>query len=106
MSRLAALAAAALALCAAPAFADAIDGAWCHPDGRTLHIAGPDIVTPGGARLKGEYDRHGFVYVAPAPEPDAGATIVMTLVNDAAMRMKSPSDPYAMWRRCSVKPIS
>ena len=45
-----------------PVLADAIDGDWCHVDGRRLSIAGPDIVTPGGMRTKGDYDRHHFNY--------------------------------------------
>jgi len=47
------------------ALADAIDGDWCHGDGRRLSINGPDITTPGGTHLKGDYDRHHFSYVVP-----------------------------------------
>ena len=51
------------------ALADAIDGDWCHADGRRLTINGPDITTPAGNKLKGNYDRHHFAYVVPAGEP-------------------------------------
>ncbi|MCW5747809.1 MAG: hypothetical protein KIT36_16590 [Alphaproteobacteria bacterium] len=96
---------AAFLLYSPAALADAIDGDWCHTDGRRLTIHGPEIVTPGGAHMKGDYDRHGFAYVVPSPEPDAGATIVMTLLSETQMRMKSPSDPSQLWRRCG-KPVS
>ena len=69
-----------LALSGGAALADAIDGDWCHGDGRRLSINGPDIVTPGGARLKGDYDRHHFSYVVPASEPGAGGTVAMVLL--------------------------
>ena len=46
--------------------ADAIDGDWCHGDGQRLSINGPDITTPGGARLKGDYDPPPFLLRRPA----------------------------------------
>lgn len=88
-----------------PALADAIDGNWCHADGRRLTIKGPQLTTPAGAEIDGDYDRHGFAYVVPAAEPDAGATISMVLLSETEMRMKAPSNPDQLWRRCS-KPIS
>ena len=47
--------------------ADAIDGDWCR-EGRHLSIDGPNITTPGGNAIQGDYDRHGFRYTAPAGE--------------------------------------
>ena len=88
-----------------PARADAIDGNWCHEDGRRLTIKGPQLTTPAGAEIEGDYDRHGFAYVAPAAEPDAGATVSMVLLSETQMRMKAPSNPDQLWRRCG-KPIS
>ena len=85
--------------------ADAIDGEWCHGDGRRLSINGPDIVTPGGARLKGDYDRHHFSYVVPSSEPGAGATVTMVLLSEILMHLKPPSGEEQTWRRCG-KPIS
>jgi hypothetical protein len=94
-----------LALSGGAALADAIDGDWCHGDGRRLSINGPDIVTPGGAHLKGDYDRHHFSYVVPASEPGAGATVAMVLLSEILMRLKPPAGDEQTWRRCG-KPIS
>lgn len=94
-----------LALSGGAALADAIDGDWCHGDGRRLTIQGPDIVTPGGARLKGDYDRHRFSYVVPAPEPGAGGTVAMVLLSEILMHLKPPAGEEQTWRRCG-KPIS
>mgnify|MGYP003348677701 CR=1 FL=1 len=54
-----------MAAATSPARADAIDGDWCSDDGKRLTINGPDIVTPAGQQLKGDYDRHHFSYVEP-----------------------------------------
>jgi|SRR6516164_5248383 hypothetical protein len=93
------------ALLAAPALADAIDGDWCHADGRRLSINGPDITTPGGTQLKGDYDRHHFAYVVPASEPDAGSTVTMVLLSEILMHLKPPAGEQQTWRRCG-KPVS
>lgn len=98
------LAAAGL-LASGPARADAIDGNWCHSDGRHLTIEGPQLTTPGGRRIEGDYDRHGFAYVVPAAEPEAGATVKMMLLSETQMRMVTPADPDQLWRRCG-KPVS
>ena len=57
---------------ATPAFADRIDGEWCNGT-QSLQIEGPSIRTPGGNQITGDYSRHGFAYVVPANEPEAGA---------------------------------
>jgi hypothetical protein len=92
-------------LFAAPAFADAIDGDWCHrADGRRFSIRGPDIVTPGGAHIQGNYSRHAFPYVVPAAEPGAGKSIFMTLLDENTVNLRlgeaSAADPET-WIRCS-----
>jgi hypothetical protein len=90
---------------ATPASADAIDGHWCFTGGLRLSINGPEIVTPGGSLLKGIYDRHGFSYVVPAPEPGAGATVVMTLLNEQTVQLRTGTDaqaPMQIWQRCSA----
>lgn len=92
-------------LCAGTARADAIDGDWCHADGKRLTINGPDITTPAGAKLKGDYDRHHFSYVVPAGEPGGGATVSMRLLNELNMRLTSSAGEEQQWRRCG-KPIS
>ena len=94
-----------LATFSGTALADAIDGDWCHGDGRRLSINGPDIVTPGGTRLKGDYDRHHFSYVVPSSEPGAGATVTMVLLSEILMHLKPPAGEQQTWRRCG-KPIS
>ena len=103
--RLPAMALTLAALFGGPALADAIDGDWCHADGRRLSISGPDIVTPGGKRLKGDYDRHHFSFVVPAAEPGAGATTYMILLSELELRLKPPAGEEQLWRRCG-KPVS
>lgn len=100
-----AIAALGFALLAGPAFADAIDGDWCHaPSGRRFSIRGPDIVTPGGAHLQGNYSRHAFSYAVPAPEPGAGQTVFMTLLNENTVHLRLGEALAAnpeTWIRCS-----
>ncbi len=94
----------ALALTAlgGPAMAAAIDGNWCHNDGRRFSIRGPDIVTPGGKPMQGNYSRHFFDYIAPAAEPGAGQVIQMTLLNEntVSLRVGAAGAPET-WVRCS-----
>ncbi len=90
---------------APPALADAIDGDWCHGDGKRLSIDGPDIVTPAGTKTKGDYDRHYFSYLVPASEPGAGATVSMVLQGEYQMTLKPPAGDSQIWRRCA-KPVS
>jgi len=100
-----AVAALALSALAAPAFADAIDGNWCHNDGRRFTIRGPEIVTPGGKHMEGNYSRHWFSYTAPAPEPGAGQTINMTLANENTVHLRrgeaTAGSPEETWIRCA-----
>ena len=93
----------ALGLLASPAFADAIDGNWCHSDGRRFTIRGPEIVTPGGKRMEGNYSRHWFTYTAPAPEPGAGQTIFMALADENTVHLRLGEQTAApeTWVRCS-----
>lgn len=83
------------------ALADAIDGDWCHSDGRRLTIAGPEIVTPAGKKLTGQYDRHNFAYL----EPGASTAITMVLQGEYQMQLKPPAGDLQTWRRCG-KPVS
>jgi hypothetical protein len=98
----------ALLLPAQAALADAIDGSWCH-QAKQLSIRGPAIVTPGGTAMQGDYDRHGFIYVVPSGEPQAGQTVVMVLLNETTMRLGIGGNVEAagkaadqIWRRCSA----
>jgi hypothetical protein len=92
-------------LLAAPACADAIDGDWCHtPDNRRLSIRGPDMVTPGGKQMQGNYSRHYFIYTVPAPEPHAGATVYMQLLDENTVHLRVGDETGAApetWVRCS-----
>jgi len=81
---------AAVSMLAAPAHADAIDGHWCHKDGRRMSIEGSAIVTPGGKSMEGEYARHGFAYVIPGGEPGAGSRASMALQSEDVIRMFIP----------------
>lgn len=92
----------ALSLTASAAFADAIDGNWCHNDGRRFSIRGPEIVTPGGKRMEGNYSRHGFSYLPPAPEQGAGQSIVMTLAGENTVYLRyGEATAQETWQRCS-----
>jgi hypothetical protein len=85
-----------------PASADAIDGNWCHPDGRRLSIRGPQIVTPGGTHMQGDYTRHSFAYMVPAGEPGPGDTVSMILLSEYLMhsRQGGSDAPVQAWNRC------
>lgn len=102
ISRFAILAALLLtAISPSPAKADRIDGNWCRGL-KHLSIDGPNIVTPGGAKMTGEYDRHGFQYVVPNGEPDEGATITMAQMHEELMHLSSSAKPGEVedWTRC------
>jgi hypothetical protein len=90
---------------AMPARADAIDGDWCQADGRHMTIRGPDIVTPGGTKMRGEYTRHSFSYVVPAGEPGAGETVSIILLSEllAHGRQGGADAPLQEWRRCAAR---
>jgi hypothetical protein len=96
---------AAVLLLAAPtaAFADAIDGDWCSADGKHMTINGDDITTPGGARIKGNYDRHAFDYVVPAGETGSGETVNIVLRSEylALSRQGRADAAVKEWRRCA-----
>jgi len=92
---------------ALPARADAIDGNWCSQEGKRITIAGPAIVTPGGTRMTGDYDRHYFSYVIPPSEPGAGEIVLMTLMGEELVHIRTGADatqaataPAVAWRRC------
>ncbi len=87
---------------ASSAQADAIDGHWCHEDGRRLSIQGRSIATPGGRQMEGEYSRHAFSYAAPAGEAQAGQIIAMQLRSETLVEMQPGAAPSEMWRRCTA----
>ena len=59
MQRILVAACLALVVGVGPARADAIDGQWCLGSSH-FEINGPNIRTPGGNEITGNYDRHGF----------------------------------------------
>jgi hypothetical protein len=81
--------------------ADAIDGHWCHADGRLMSIAGPRIVTPRGSEIGGDYRRHFFTYHVPAAEPAAGTVVFMTQLNEQTIHVRrgGPKPGTAVRRR-------
>jgi hypothetical protein len=101
---------AAFLLIPAAAQADAIDGDWCAADGpRMMSIRGSAVVTPGGQRLTGEYERHFFRYQVPAGEPKAGGTVSMVLLNEDTVRLSDAADRWSamqaegeIWHRCAA----
>ena len=96
---------AAVLLMPVAARADAIDGHWCHDDGRRFEIAGPLIVTPARSQAQGQYDRHYFSYIVPLNDPGAGATINMVLMGETTLRLKAGNTAEEIWNRCGP-PIS
>ena len=97
-------AAAIYLLLSGPAWADRIDGNWCFKDGRHLIIDGPNIRTPGGAKMTGEYDRHAFRYIAPKGERYAGVAISMIVLSDEIMNLQVGDDAAVqVWTRCSLE---
>ncbi len=87
-----------------PAFADRVDGEWCL-EGKHFSINGPQIVTPGGATLQGDYTRHAFRYVTPPPDVDAGVPVIIQLMNETTLRLHMGEDaalPWQIWRRCEA----
>lgn len=89
--------------------ADQIDGHWCYTDGRGLSIQGPQIVTPAGNKLSGDYDRHGFAYVVPEGEAGAGDQVLMLQQNHTTIHVwrtspgTSERGPTEIWRRCDPR---
>jgi len=94
------------ALAPGAARADAIDGQWCSDGGLRLTIQGPNLLSPGGARMAGDYDRHGFSYIAPAGEPGAGGRVDLRLMGENVVRVQAANGPMEpVWRRCGP-PVS
>ena len=104
-----AIALAAALLPSTPALADRIDGNWCYKT-RAMSIDGPNIVTPGGVKMTGDYDRHGFQYTVPAGEPDAGAAVDMIQYDDNTIQVttkqvRTTGDGESrteIWNRCKL----
>jgi hypothetical protein len=94
-------------LSAEAAWADAIDGNWCSPEGKRMEIQGPAITTPAGTQWRGNYSRHYFTYQVPASDPGAGQTVYMALLNENTVHLtmadeaqKAQQSPVEVWHRC------
>jgi hypothetical protein len=103
VKRILMLASLACAASSCPARADAIDGQWCL-GANHFEISGPNIRTPGGNDITGDYNRHGFRYVVPGNEPGAGTQIVMVLLNEETVHLTRGTLAPETWKRC--KPTS
>ncbi len=87
---------------ASSARADAIDGDWCQANGKRMTIRGPEIVTPGGQKINGNYSRHYFSYVIPSGEAGAGAPVDIQLLGEYLAHERQGTDPTVHeWRRCT-----
>ena len=100
----------ALLLAPVAARADAIDGHWCHKNGKRLSIEGPRIVIPNGTAMTGDYDRHAFSYIVPPGASGAGKRVDMTLVDDDTLQMTAVTlralpGLGEIWHRCRA-PVS
>ena len=85
---------------ALPAYADAIDGRWCHK-GRQVTIESPLIITPSGKRVNGEFDRHSFSYTIPAGDEHAGETGNFVVQHDTLAHFtRSGSSQFEEWVPC------
>ena len=82
------------------AWADSIDGSWCHTDGRRMRIDGPRIITPAGTATQGDYGRHDFTYVVPPGDKGAGTTVYMLLMGELRVRVQEGGAAPVMWERC------
>jgi hypothetical protein len=53
--------------------------------------------------MEGDYSRHWFSYVVPTPEPGAGETIYMTLLNENTVQTRRGESTSAqeIWIRCT-----
>jgi hypothetical protein len=94
-----------LCLWSTRAQADVIDGDWCNAEGKQMTIRGPEIVTPGGKQMRGDYTRHSFSYVVPAGEEGAGESVSIILRSEllAHSRQGKADTPWQEWRRCTAK---
>ena len=89
-----------------PVLADRIDGDWCSPEGKRLHIDGSAITIPSGAEIIGDYGRHSFRDEGPEGDPEAGQVIEMRQLSEEAMLLVRVIDGVSgepvRWSRCQA----
>lgn len=92
----------ALVLLARPAAADPLDGRWCTFDGQRMSIDGQRIITPGGARMTGEYDHGSLVYGVRGYEPGTGFLVSLTPLDQESLRLVTNRRDVKpeIWHRC------
>jgi hypothetical protein len=104
------LAAALICASTQAALADRIDGTWCSPEGRSVSIDGPNVVTSRGNAVNANYNRHHIDYAIPAGEPDEGGTFRADQLNDNQIQVVligasgEPKGDAEIWTPC--KPVS
>lgn len=92
------------------ALADRIDGTWCSPEGKSVSIDGPSVVTSHGNAVDANYNRHHIDYIIPAGEPDEGGIFRADQLNDNQIQVVlieatgEPKHNAEIWTPC--KPIS
>jgi hypothetical protein len=92
------------------ALADRIDGTWCSPDGKSVSVDGPNVVTSRGNAIFANYNRHHIDYIIPAGEPDEGSQFRADQLNDNQIRVVligaggEPKGEVEIWTPC--KPVS
>ncbi len=82
------------------ALADAVDGHWCHKDGRRLHVDGRKMVIPSGKRLTADYHRHGFTYVIPPGDKGAGGKVTGAQQGEYVLHVRPAGGGLEVWGRC------
>jgi hypothetical protein len=87
------------------ALADRIDGDWCRADGKRMSIHGPDIVTPGGKQIQGDYTRHSsLTWCRPARRAQAKPSLSPCCRNISHMGAKAlPTRRYRSGTAASLE---
>jgi hypothetical protein len=94
-----------LVFAAGTASADPLDGRWCMAGGGRMSIDGPLVTTPGGVRMRGEYDRGSLVYAMPGLEPGSELRVSLTLLDEERLKMAinradAKDARPEIWHRC------
>ena len=93
------------------AHADQIDGKWCSLDGKSLNVNFTDVTTPGGNKVKANYNRHHIDFIIPAGEEDEGSKFGADQMNDNQIRVTiteadGESRPPNIWAAQKCKDVT
>lgn len=92
-----------LALMPTGVWADSVDGIWCSANSsRSIQISGPNMTTPAGRKVTGQYSRHVAAYLIPEPESGAGGALLIQLLNEDEAQVTEPEKTPEIWRRCQL----